>query len=238
VCLLLLHHRTREDHPVVLLANRDEAYDRPFREPRLLDETLGIVAPTDTLAGGTWLGVNRHGVVAAITNRPGEDRREGLRSRGRLVLDALRHDSARRSLDAAAKHLRTTAYAGFHLLVADPAEAFVIRHRGAATPTPPRPEDVLVLGPGVHVLTNLHEPGAVPAPEGGHPDPAEPIERTLERLARLATDERPRLPGRHRILKRGATRGTVCSAILAPPIFRFAAGPPDRAPFVDVPLAR
>ena len=43
------------------------------------------------------------------------------------------------------------------------------------------------------------------------------------------------MPGGHRVLKRGTTRGTVASAILAPPTFLFAAGPPDRTPFVQVP---
>jgi hypothetical protein len=235
VCLLLLHHRTRDDHPLVLLANRDEAYARAFAPPAVLDADHGIVAPRDLTAGGTWLGVNRRGLVAAVTNRRGEDVAEGARSRGLLVLDALRHPDAGAALAWAMEHLARVAYAGFHLLVSDGTDAFVLRHRGDARPAAPGAADVFPLAPGAHVLTNLHEPDEVPVPPGGDPRPDEPIEATLARLRVVAADDRPHLPGGHRVLKRGETRGTVASALLVPPTFLFAAGPPDRAPFVRVP---
>jgi hypothetical protein len=202
---LLLHHRTREDHPLVLLANRDEYFDRPFEAPRVLDEDHGIVAPRDLRGGGTWFGVNRHGVVAALTNRRGESVDEGVRSRGLLVLDALRHADAEAALAWSRDHLGRTAYAGFHLLVADPRRAFILRHPGSPVASPPAADDVIPLAPGAHVLTNLHEPGEVPVPDGGAPDPAERIEATLARLERVAADDRPHLPGGHRILKREST---------------------------------
>jgi hypothetical protein len=241
VCVLLLHHRTRPDWPVVLLANRDEWFDRPFEPPALRDEALGLVAPQDLRAGGTWLGLNRHGVVAAITNRPGEDARPGARSRGLLVRDALEASSARRARDRIAADLACTAYAGFHLMVVDRAEAFVVRHRGAAAPAAPGAGDVLALPPGAHVLTNLHEPDEVTVPPEGGPRVGEAIDDTLRRLERLAADDTPRFPRGHRILKREAHRGTVCSATIAVParpaaaaVFRFADGPPDRARFCPV----
>ena len=34
----------------------------------------GIIAGRDRSGGGTWMGVNRHGVVAAVLNRPGQPR--------------------------------------------------------------------------------------------------------------------------------------------------------------------
>jgi hypothetical protein len=242
VCVLLLHHRTRPDWPVVLLANRDEYFDRPFEPPALRDELLGIVAPRDRRAGGTWIGINRHGVVAAITNRPGEDVRAGTRSRGLLVQDALADETARGASERVLADLAKTAYAGFHLLVADRDEAFVVRHRGSAAPQRPGIGDLLELPPGAHILTNLHEPDEVAVPEEGLPREGEALDDTLHRLERLAADDAPRFPRGHRILKREANRGTVCSATIAVPagegdvpVFRFAAGPPDRAPFRPVP---
>jgi hypothetical protein len=241
VCVLLLHHRTRPDWPVVLLANRDEYFDRPFEPPALRDPLLGLVAPRDLSAGGTWLGLNRHGVVAAITNRPGEDARLGARSRGLLVRDALEEAGARRARDRVAEDLAKTAYAGFHLLVADRMDAFVVRHRGATAPAVPGPGDVIALAPGAHVLTNLHEPDELVVPDEGLPRVGEAVDETLRRFERLAADDTPRFPRGHRILKREANRGTVCSATIAlpsreadAPVFRFADGPPDRAPFVPV----
>ena len=49
----------------------------------------------DELAGGTWLAVNEHGVVAGITNRPSPGGRDPTkRSRGELPLLLAKHRSA------------------------------------------------------------------------------------------------------------------------------------------------
>src|SRR5437016_13775147 len=102
MCVLLVHHRVRDDMPVVLLANRDEDFDRPFAPPFLWPES-GIVAPRDLRAGGTWVGVGRGraGLVAAITNRRTRAPRTNVRSRGLLVADVL----SRRDVDDAAAWL-------------------------------------------------------------------------------------------------------------------------------------
>lgn len=242
MCFLLLHHQTREDFPLVLLANRDEYFDRPFEAPALRDEAAGIVAPRDERAGGTWLGVNRFGLVAAITNRRGPEPAATLPSRGALVMEALRHGGAPAAVDAIQHILADSPYAAFNLLLSDGLDAYVIRH----DPTDhegPRVGAVIELGPGAHVLTNLHELDELVVPPDGLPDPEEPIESTLLRLEILARDDRTPLPGDHRILKREVARGTVCSAVLAqaadaatPRIFRFADGRPGEAPFEPVSL--
>ncbi|MFV1959401.1 MAG: NRDE family protein [Planctomycetota bacterium] len=236
MCVLILHHRTRPDASLVLLHNRDEDYDRAFDSPRLLEAGTGIVAPRDRQAGGTWIGVNRWGLVAAILNRTEEPPPDEVRSRGLLVFDALRAHSATSALEMLRTHLAHIAYAGFNLCLADGEKAFVIRHRGAPVPRPLTGDDVFEFFPGAYVLTNLHEPGSVPLPEAARPDPGEPLEATLDRLEALAGDASIRLPGGHRILKRSRRRGTVCSVLLAPPRMRFAPGPPDRTPFETIPL--
>lgn len=215
----------------MLLHNRDEAYDRPFDAPRLLDVQRGIVAPRDLRAGGSWIGTNRWGLVVAIANRHGEDVEEGVRSRGLVVVDVLRQHDAEAALAWVREHLSRFAYAGFHLLLADGRRALLVRHRGASVPVPLGSEDVFEFLPGVHVMTNLHEPGTVPPPPGARPGEGESLEETFQRLAILAQDEKTVLPGGHRIFKRGEGRGTVASALIAPPRFLFAAGPPDRTPF-------
>jgi hypothetical protein len=231
--VLLLHHRVRSDYPLVLLANRDETYDRPFEPPAVRDAERGIVAPRDLRAGGTWLGRNRWGLVAAITNRRGQDVRAGARSRGLLVGDALLHETASAARDWVVGHVRSTPYAGFNLLLADGRDALVVRHRSGSDNV-----DVVPLSPGAHVLTNLHELDELSTPRGGEHVPSEPIAKTVARLERLAGDTSAELPGGHRICKREETRGTVASAVLAlgpgqPEILRFANGPPDRMPFAD-----
>jgi hypothetical protein len=241
VCLLLLHHRTRLDAPVVLLANRDEDFARAF-DPPTLAGPAGVVAPRDRRAGGTWVGVNRAGLVAAITNRPRADGAaappgaspSGARSRGRLTADVLESedvDHARRFLE---RHLLANAYEPFNLLVVDRRAGFVL-HRGAEGLSW---RDVT---PGVHVLTNLHDWDVAPVPEPGRPVAGEPLPALVARLERLAGDRVTPLPGEHRICKVGGERGTVCSAVLAvsadasrSALFRFANGPPDRTAFETV----
>jgi hypothetical protein len=238
MCVLLLHHRVRTDFPVVLLANRDEAYDRPFDPPTVIDEERGIVAPRDRRAGGTWLGVNREGLVVAITNRiadptaAAEATHHGARSRGLLVLDALRAHDAVSARDAALGSIARERYEPFQLLLVDREAAFHVEPRGATA-----------LESGAHILSNLHEIDELRVPRAGLPDPGETIDEAIARLEALARDDTPALPGGHRILKRTDTRGTVCSAVLAIPaahhdplVFRFADGPPDTAPFRDVEL--
>src|SRR3989449_11052688 len=51
-----------------------------------------IVAPRDRQAGGTWLGASGTGLVVALSNRRGRTS-PSARSRGQLVLDALRQPS-------------------------------------------------------------------------------------------------------------------------------------------------
>jgi hypothetical protein len=240
VCFLLIHHQTREDHPLVLLANRDEYFDRPFDPPALRDEVHGILAPRDRRAGGTWLGVNHHGLVCAITNRRGPDPDLPLPSRGGLVMAALRERGAPAAVDAIQRTLAASAYAAFNLLLADGHDALVVRHE-ANEDGRPGVGAVLELGPGAHVLTNLHELDEVVVPPEGLPDPEEPIGSTLLRLEILARDDSTPLPGDRRILERGDVRGTVCSAVIAQGAagasartFRFANGLPGAAPFLDV----
>ena len=234
MCVLILHHRVHVDAPCILLHNREEAYDRAFDPPRLFDMSTGILAPRDRQAGGTWIGLNRSGLVVAIANREGEDRREDVRSRGLLVADLLRARRAADGLRMASRQLARIAYAGFHLLLADGEDAFAVRHRGSRQPRPVEGGDVFQFLPGAYVLTNLHEPGTVPVPQAAWPHPEDDWQAACRRLAAVAGDEQLELAGGHRVLKRGPRRGTVCSALVAPPHFLFAAGPPDRTPFRPV----
>ena len=89
MCLLALFYRVVEDAAVVVGANREELYRRGGEPPRLHDGPPRFVAGVDPVAGGTWLGVNEHGVLAAVTNRPKDRRPDRPRSRGLLVRDLL-----------------------------------------------------------------------------------------------------------------------------------------------------
>jgi uncharacterized protein with NRDE domain len=69
----------------LLAANRDEVYARPFSPPRRWVAETPFWAPRDEDEGGTWIGVNERGLVAAITNRSLLPAEAGRESRGHLV---------------------------------------------------------------------------------------------------------------------------------------------------------
>jgi uncharacterized protein with NRDE domain len=118
-----------------------------------------VLAPRDVRAGGTWFGLNEHGLFAALTNRrcasPDPDRR----SRGLIVSDALTAACARDAAEMI-ESLNADAYNPFNLLVADRDTAHVFSYEG-------KPERI-DLEPGPHVIGNVH-----------------PLDRTTRKVARL-----------------------------------------------------
>ncbi len=125
MCSIILAHRAHPEYGWLLAANRDEKLDRPAEGPRVHGGEIAVFAPRDLQEGGTWLGVNRRRVLAAITNRFGPPRDGTRRSRGELVLDALRCETAREASDLI-KDRSAADYNGFHLLLADLNEAYVV----------------------------------------------------------------------------------------------------------------
>jgi hypothetical protein len=132
MCTLVILRRPDERWPVLIGANRDEMIDRPWLPPaRHWPDRPEVVAGRDVLAGGSWLGINDWGVVAAVLNRTGSlGPAPGRRSRGELVLEALDHADAVEAAEALS-HLDPDAYRTFNLIVADERDGFWLRHAGA-----------------------------------------------------------------------------------------------------------
>ena len=147
MCTLTLAWRVFADAPVALAANRDEALDRAAEPPGVRGDEDRYVAPRDAEAGGTWIGLSESGVAVAVTNRWLDTPREGDRSRGLLVGDCLRADSAESAVRAVERDLATRSYDGFNLVVADAVAAFLLSYDGGLA--------VTRLDPGVHVVGNV-----------------------------------------------------------------------------------
>jgi len=134
MCTVLILRRPDHPWPLLLAANRDEMLTRPWRPPaRHWPDRPEVVAGIDEEAGGTWLGINDHGVVAAILNRrgslgPAPDRR----SRGELVLEALDHADALSAASALA-NIEPASYRAFNMVVADDRDAFWLANRDGRT---------------------------------------------------------------------------------------------------------
>jgi len=149
VCTLAIYFRTFERYPVVIAANRDEYIARPAIAPAVLSENPPVVGGKDLVAGGTWLGISAHGIVAGLLNRrvdAGID--PSRRSRGLLTLDVLRTASIGEAA-ALLAHESAANYNPFNLLAASRDEAIVAYNFGDRI-------EVVSLQPGLHLLTNLN----------------------------------------------------------------------------------
>jgi uncharacterized protein with NRDE domain len=88
MCLLAFNWNNHPEYKLVLVANRDEFFERPS-EP-LQEWESGFLGGKDLRAGGTWLGMHPNGRFAAITNfRDLKTKKEFSKSRGDLVKNYL-----------------------------------------------------------------------------------------------------------------------------------------------------
>jgi uncharacterized protein with NRDE domain len=233
MCLLALLFRVVDDAPLVIGANREEAYARGGEPPQLLGGAARAVGGRDPEAGGTWLGVNAHGLVVAVTNRRGTRAPAQPRSRGLLVRDLLDCPSAATAVEQATRELSLDRYSACNLVCAD-AERLVVLMAGDLL-------RVAMLPPGIHVLANrdvndagdervlyarwwLHQPAYANADD---------CLEALRQLCSLGSNGQPP------ICLRGADRGTVSSSLLAlrsppaPSTYLHAQGPPGEVSYED-----
>ncbi|WP_353189347.1 NRDE family protein [Pandoraea pnomenusa] len=161
MCLIVFSWQPDAPIPLVLLANRDEFFERPAEPLHWWHDRPDVLAGRDLRGGGTWMGVNRRGRFAALTNfRDGRAPMapKDAPSRGLLVsamLDATAFDN-----DLARVEAHAHEYAGFNLLAGDlPAgKLYWLGNRaahvgGLPVEAPARPAAVPV-APGVHGLSN------------------------------------------------------------------------------------
>ncbi len=147
MCVLFIAYGQHVDHPLILIANRDEYYSRPAASARYWDDFPSIYGGRDLKGGGTWLGVTDSGRFAAVTNYRDPSAPSGSRSRGDLVADFLKSgDSPKIYLEQIENE--AGEYSGFNLIVGHigkSSELFYYSNRGG---TP------VELGPGFYALSN------------------------------------------------------------------------------------
>jgi uncharacterized protein with NRDE domain len=161
---------------VVLLANRDESFQRPTAPLAFWEDHPRVCAGRDLEKLGTWLGITRDGRFAAVTNiRHPDARREG-RSRGALVRDFLLGDGAP---EDAAREVASVAseFSSFNLVLGDLRDVWLV-HSGVGEP-----------------LARSLRPSAgerrVVALSNGHPDDPWPKMRSLESRLRAELERGP-----------------------------------------------
>ena len=153
MCLILFAHKVHPNYPLVLAANRDEAYARPTAPASFWNDHPHIYGGRDLEQGGTWLGIARGGGIAAVTNfRGGNPAVESTRSRGELVTRWLQADGDAAGF-VAALMAEPGDYGGFNLVLGDfrrNAWSWVTNKTGADSPE----WQALSLKPGVYGLSN------------------------------------------------------------------------------------
>jgi uncharacterized protein with NRDE domain len=240
MCVFSVAYRCFPDCPIFVLTNRDESTERPTIAPHL------FVSPpprgthwfggTDQQAGGTWFGVNEHGLLAGVTNRKTKTVPANPRSRGLFCRDILEEASAQAALDRARTELASNEYAGFNLILLTAPEAFVLEHADDSR--------IHHLTPGVHTIGN----GRLDDPHDARVQRTQVlVEEMLARygnwadcvgpsqaICRVHADENG--PG---ICLHGDGFGTVGSSVVGLPldvhqsVYHYAPGPPCRTPYVD-----
>lgn len=244
MCTIVVLYRPGRAWPLILGANRDERIDRPWRPPaRHWPDRPGVVAGLDETAGGTWLGLNDQGVVAAVANRRGSlGPAPGKRSRGELPLRALDHGDADRAARAIAA-LDGALWRPFNMVIADARAAFWLRRAedAPAIVAEPLPAGLSMITAGERndpasprIRAHLDHFRAAPPP-----DPDAGDWRAWEALLASRETGAEATPQAAMTLDANAGFGTVSSALIAlsgdgRALWRFAPGPPDRTPFEPV----
>jgi uncharacterized protein with NRDE domain len=238
MCIFSLIYRVVPACPVFVLTNRDESTERPSRLPQVLiaDNGTRWFGGSDAKAGGTWFGINEHGLLAAVTNRKKDPLPPNPRSRGLLCRDVLGHASATTAVEWALREVSQHPYAGFNLVIVTAEAAWVIEATNSTSATQ--------LGPGIHSVSN--------GPRGDRDDPRVNLAQSL--VGRMVDEEKDwhgyiarakqicarhaegDTPGMCLHRDQWGTVGSTIAALASDPKdsqYHYTAGPPCRTPYVD-----
>jgi len=225
MCVLAMWLGADPKAPLIVAANRDESLTRPSAPPAEVEP--GVIAGRDLESGGTWLGVNKHGLFVAVTNRKMPARTPDSLSRGLLALETLRCRKLPCVEGIVERRVRDHAIAGFNLVAVVDGQGLCLHYDGTLRRAP--------FGAGVHVVSSdrdLDDPSMTEMRAAlqieGVPD-----ETTLMKFLAGHDGDRP-------VCKHGDAFGTVSSTIVVDrgDGFRMlhADGPPCRTPFVEIRL--
>ena len=141
MCLIVVAINESPEFPLVIAANRDEAYERPSLRAHRWVDAPQVIGGRDVTHGGSWLAISCDGRFAAVTNLRGAMTKE--KSRGLLVRDFVLNGAPVSSPEQ---------YAGFHLLTGEVG--------GPVTLTSNAIDHSIVWRDGIHALGN-DPPGVI-----------------------------------------------------------------------------
>lgn len=145
MCLIVFGLNSHPRYELIMVANRDEFFDRETQNAHYWSGPAHILAGKDLRSGGTWIGVDKSGRLAAVTNfRDFRNLKDEAPSRGQLPIRFLNGNlPAKDFLNSIAKE--SEQYNGFNLLLKDQSGFFHFSNISKKTSE---------LKEGVHGLSN------------------------------------------------------------------------------------
>ena len=118
MCLISMQLSEYKSYKLMLVANRDEQYDRPSLPAHFWLNHPNILAGKDLSENGTWLGITKQGRIAAVTNSylTTDQESDKKLSRGNLVMDYLTGSMGPNEYLEQVRQQRSD-YNGFNLIV-------------------------------------------------------------------------------------------------------------------------
>ena len=234
--ILAIQYQSAHDSPLLVALNREEIISRPSQPPRIQSGRPRVVCGIDRKSGGTWAGVNQHGLFVTVVNCPKRTATLDPRSRGLLCRELLASKDAEEALDKAYRELSSGCYAGGNFLCVDRFSGGVV-YGGDEI-------EIERLRPGLHILSERRMDDIK--------DSRQEFVRRLLTLQRLDSavsflavasrtfSRKPDATGKRGIVIFEPDYGTVSSMLLSltertqRSIMQYAPGPPSEKPFEDV----
>ena len=129
MCTLLILFRPEHKWPLIIAGNRDEMLDRKWKKPfSHWHKYPSVIAGKDLLGGGTWLGINKYGMVATVLNRTNSiGPSPNKNTRGLLPIKVLKHDNIRSAIDEISS-INCKEWKSFNLFFGDNKNAYLAKN--------------------------------------------------------------------------------------------------------------
>ncbi len=132
MCTLIINRSLNSKWSCIIGANRDEYFERPSKGPgNHWKQFPNVYAGMDVTKGGSWLGINKSGLFAAILNRKTENINDTTKqSRGHIVINALSFQKLQNSLDYV-KEIDSNNFNPFNLILGDYKSTYWIKNENS-----------------------------------------------------------------------------------------------------------
>lgn len=147
MCLIAFAYKVSPEYPLILIANRDEFYERPTQKAHFwnVDRKTKMLAGKDLKGGGTWLGLGENGKWGAVTNYRDIDHiKKEATTRGNLIPNFLKSSQSAKEYLLDIKE-NASQYNGFNLLLGDETGIFHFSNVSGL---------ITKLEPGIHGVSN------------------------------------------------------------------------------------